>query len=618
VLEFGVKFISRQAFEGPLLVDGITLERSEDGLPRRNAIYSLHTNGAKIGRYEKFEVSFNLARTYVNPFDPDEVNVAGKFICPDGSTVSVPGFFYQGYVRRMEGGAEALVPTGQSQWRIRFAPMQLGTYHCYVEVDDGERIRSELDTFRCVPSSSRGFVRVSRTDPDYFEFDDGTYYFPIGHNIAAVHDVRARVMGVNIPAAEKTYAYDRFLSKMQANGENFGRVWMSPWSFGIEWTKAYDVHYRGLGRYNLYNAWRLDHVIEAARQHGVYLMLLFTAHGEIGYHEGDFRGNDPARLQGSPYWNNYGGPLESPVDLYSSPEAIKFYKRKARYIAARWGYATSIMAWEILNEPDLGFAQARDPMETGRRAAEFVRQVALHVREHDPARHLITSGMWQHGHPYAAPTLALEELDFFAGHIFASDLGAQVAADQRYIKAKFNKLLLVTEAGLTPFAQDPVHTQRAIHSALWTSYLLPLSGTACPWWWVLIDQKDLYGDFAALSAFAKGEDRRGKGYRTAAIQVADLGSGRALGARCLRNETRVFCWAFNAFSFSAQADWAQEKPAGAVITIPDVQDGRYSVEVWDTHEGTVMTSLQATAQGGAVAFELPPFTHDIACKVWRR
>ena len=619
VLEFGVKFISEEAYEGPLLVDSIALKRDEDALLRQNAIYNLRANRAEIGRYEKLEVSFNLARTYENPFDPEQVDVRGRFICPDGSTVSLPGFFYQGYLRRMEHGAEVLVPTGQSQWKIRFAPLQLGTYHYYVEVDDGERIRSELDTFRCVPSGSHGFVRISRTDPNYFEFDDGTFYFAIGQNIASVHDERARVMGVNLPAAEGTYAYDRFLSKMGANGETFGRVWMSPWSFGIEWTKAYDAHYRGLGRYNLCNAWRLDHVVESAREHGVYLMLLFTSHGELSaQHESDFKGSDPQQQQGSPYWDKYGGPIAVPTQIYSSPEALKLYKRKARYIAARWGYATSIMAWEVLNEADLGFGGAGDENVLGRQSAEFVRQVLLHVREHDPAHHMATSGMWQHTHPYAAPTLALNELDFFAGHIFNFDLGGQIAGDQRFIKERYNKVLLVTEAGLTPFAQDPVQTERAMHSALWTSYLLPLPGTACPWWWVLIDQRDLYGDFGGLAAFAKGEDRRGKGYVAATAQVKDLGSGRALAVRCLKNDTRAFCWVYNALSFSPQAYQTQETPAGATVTLSRMQDGAYAVEVWDTHRGAIVGALEAVAQGGTVTFELPAFAQDVACKVVRR
>jgi hypothetical protein len=273
------------------------------------------------------------------------------------------------------------------------------------------------------------------------------------------------------------------------------------------------------------------------------------------------------------------------------------------------------MAWEVLNEPDLGFARAKDAAAVGRKAAEFVRQVILHIRENDPARHLTTSGMLLHTAAHAEPTLALKEMDFFAAHIFSANLGSQLAADQRYLRDKFGKILLPTEAGLTPFAQDPDLTARDIHSGLWTSCMLPLPGTASPWWWVLIDRKDLYGDFAALAAFTKGEDRRGMNYRAAPADVRDLGGGRSLLARCLSSDTRAFCWVCNPIVFSQEAKWTEENPAGAAVTVPGLKDGTYTVQVWDTRRGLVMQTLEAESQDGRLTFEIPPFTQDVACKV---
>ena len=427
------------------------------------------------------------------------------------------------------------------------------------------------------------------------------------------------------PAEEGTFAYDRFLSRMGASGENFARVWMSPWNLGIEWTKAYDRHYEGLGRYNLYNAWRLDHVVEEAADNGVYLMLLFTGHGELGEVEQDFFGHDATQAQGSPYWDRYGGPLKTPLDLYGSPEGIKFYKRKVRYIAARWGYATSVMAWEILNEADLGFRRSRDPKGIAQRVAEFLRQVIAHLRENDPSRHLVTSSLLYTRDdpggrvpPYARYVLSLPELDFIASHTFSNELAAQLATDRRYMQEQFGKVMFVTEAGLTAFAQDPALTQRTMHATLWSSHMLPLPGTACPWWWVLIDRKDLYPEFAAVAAFARGEDRRGAGFRQAAAVVQDAGGKRQLQAWCLRNDTRAFCWVYSPTAFTQEAEWTAQASAGATVTITRMADGRYAVQVWDTTQGTVTATLDAACQDGQLAFTLPPFQRDVACKVIRQ
>lgn len=615
VREFGVKFIGRQPYGGRIYVSDVAARRDPGALPDENTIYNLRTNRSEVPRYGKFEASFNLARTYDNPFDPDQVDVQGRFIRPDGSAVSVPGFFYQGFLRRKADGLETLVPMGRSQWKVRFAPRQLGTYHWCVEVRDGETVRSTMASFRCVEGTGHGFVRVSRKDPDFLEFDDGEFFYPIGHNIAAVHDERAGALGVNLPAGEGTYAYDRFLKRMGDAGENFGRVWMTPWSFGIEWTKAYSVQYRGLGRYNLQNAWRLDHVVESARGNGVYLMLLFTSHGEIGDLESDFRGGKGGEAQGSPYWERCGGPLKSPLELYTNAEAQRYYLRKVRYICARWGYATSIMAWEVFNEADLAFFRMPDANQWGLRSARFLKRVLQYVAESDPAGHLRTSCFWQHGAEYARATLSLEEMDIFAGHIFDEQLSTRLATDRQFIEDQFGKILFVTEAGLTPFPDDVDYLARTIKRTLWTSYMVPMAGAACPWWWVVIDRRDLYPHFAALAAFAKGEDRRGQAYRQAPIQLADIGGKRRLTGHCLMNDRRAFCWAYDEASFAKQQRWLQDPPTGATVSLAGLATGPYRVEVWDTKAGRVMGTLGAACVDGRIVFELPPFSDDVACKV---
>ena len=623
VQEMGLKLSCQDRFNGSFYVDSIELVRKESALPAQNVIYNLRTSSDTVAPFDKLEVSFNLARTYSNPFDPEVVDVTGCFTGPDGKVVRVPGFFYQAYLRTMDRRAEKLVPMGRSQWKIRFAPRQAGEYQYYVEVDDGERIRSDTGRFRCVEAADSaggrkaGFVRISSTDPNYFEFDNGEFYYPIGHNVASVHDARATSLAVNVPASEGTYAYDRYLSRMAESGENLARVWMAPWSFEIEWTKAYDVHYQGLGRYNLQNAWRLDHVVEEARKKGIYLMLLISSHGEVGDYESDFWGHDAERMQGSPYWDRYGGPLSNPSEFYTSEEALRFYKNQIRYIVARWSYSTSIMAWEILSEPDLATFYA-DSAEFGRLGAEFVQRIATHVKSIDHADHLITSGCFRFRSPVAAPMLALEEVDFNTGHVFGGDLEEQLLADLEFMQRRFGKIFLATEVGLTPFAQDPDLAARTIHRILWASHMMPYAGAAATWWWVLIDRWDLYPHYRALSAFARGEDRRGKGYQPAPAHVGDALGRRTLQILALRNDARAFCWVYDPVGFSPRAGWQKREATGAVVRIPDFSSGQYTVEIWDTYRGEILDTAEVQALEGDLSFSLPPFQDDIAVKIRRQ
>ena len=632
VQELGIKFVSPRPYEGPLFLDKLELLRRPKARSEENAIYNLRSNREAVKKYEKFELSFNLARTYSNPFDPDVVRVSGHFIKPDGTEVRVPGFFYQGYLRRMEKGAEKLVPMGRSQWKIRFAPGQTGTYQYFVMAEGSEEtVRSDMGQFTCTGKGGAGYVRISKKHPDYFEFDDGSFYYPIGHNVAAVHDSRARTLQVNIPASEGTFAYDRILSRMSRAGENWTRIWMSPWSFEIEWTKAYDTHYRGLGRYNLENAWRLDHILRVAEASDLYAMLLFTAHGEIGDYESDFWGHDPKKLQGSPYWSRYGGPLSHPREWYTSEKALEIYKKKVRYIVARWGYSRAIMAWEILNEPDLASFYKKEGSPYPERAARFVRKVAEHIRETDFADHLITSGTFRYRQSYSWPVLELDVLDFNTGHVFQGNLEHRLLSDLRFMQGKFDKIFLPTEAGLTPFAQDPETTALAIHRTLWSSCMIPAAGAAAPWWWVLIDRRDLYFQFEALAAFVEGEDRRGAGYNAASGSVQDTSGERSLRISVLKNDRRAFCWIYQPTAFSSRSAWQSAPKAPAKVTIPNLKVGSYSIEIWDTYEGKVIKKLEAdsrptgTSSGestggkgeGILRFTTAPFARDVALKVRR-
>ncbi|MBS3761741.1 MAG: DUF5060 domain-containing protein [Planctomycetes bacterium] len=645
VRELGIKFVGQQPYEGPFYIDRIKLRRNPSALPQENAIYNLRVNSRKIKQFEKFELSFNLARTYSNPFDPQEVKVYGEFRHPIGRVDRMPAFFYQGYLRRMEKGAEELTPMGRSQWKIRFTPIYPGRYRYWVIVKDNYSgtLRTEAREFECLESDHPGFIKISSKDPFFFEYTNGDFYFPIGHNIAAVHDARARSLQVNIPASEGTYAYDRMLSKMSKAGENWGRIWMSPWSFEIEWTKAYNTHYRGLGQYNLVNAWRLDHVLRMAEENNIYILLLFTAHGEIGTYESDFIGHDKEHAQGSPYWSGrdgsridggyagddphpgYHGPIDHPRQIYTNKEALEKYKQRARYIVARWGYSPAIMAWEILNEADL--AKFYQNVRFGQRGARFVEKVARHIRRIDQGRHLITSGCFYYRQPWASPTLRLDILDFNTGHVFNGQLERRLVADVKYMQGTYNKIFLPTEAGLTPFAQDAETTSLAIHRTLWCSYMTPTAGTAAPWWWVLIDRRNLYPRFEALSKYARGEDRRGKGYESGTGWVEDEIEERELKIVVLNNEQKGFCWIYQPSAFSKYSVWQAAAAAPATASVRGLRPGSYRIEVWNTYEGKVIHKLSARSQTKRneegeeirfLRFKLPAFARDIACKIERK
>ena len=69
---------------------------------------------AQVARYETVEITFRMTGQWQNPFDPEEIRVDAVFTAPDGSQVTVPGFFfYQEYRRTVANGRESYQRVGE-------------------------------------------------------------------------------------------------------------------------------------------------------------------------------------------------------------------------------------------------------------------------------------------------------------------------------------------------------------------------------------------------------------------------------------------------------------------------------------------------------------------------
>ncbi|MFO7898246.1 MAG: DUF5060 domain-containing protein, partial [Planctomycetota bacterium] len=169
-----------QEYTGRICIDNVELWPDPKS-PRPLRVTDLTPNAKKVGQYEKFELSFKLARVFANPFDPKQADIWGHFISPDGRHVRVPAFFSEGYRRDLVGGVEKLTAVGGSCWKVRFAAAQTGTWTCYLEANGTELKKDDPITFKVVPSDGPGYVRRSRLDRHYFEFSTGEFFYPIGH-----------------------------------------------------------------------------------------------------------------------------------------------------------------------------------------------------------------------------------------------------------------------------------------------------------------------------------------------------------------------------------------------------------------------------------------------------
>jgi hypothetical protein len=208
-----------QAYSG-LKISGVTDNRSS------------YPHG-RIPKYDKFEITFtvdgSMAENFQLPYDASPppgvkpevgISVDAVFTDPGGEMHIQPAFYYQEFEDQVKSGREWFYPTGDFYWKVRFAPHQTGTWKYRLEVQDaGGTARSVEKRFSVVDSANRGFIRVSKNDSRYFEFDDGTYFPALGFNMNYDH------VSWENPVLDNEEQFRR----NSQNGVQLVRIWLSQW-----------------------------------------------------------------------------------------------------------------------------------------------------------------------------------------------------------------------------------------------------------------------------------------------------------------------------------------------------------------------------------------------------
>lgn len=603
--EFGFRFFCDQSWSGVVLIDNIRLSGAEPPLGRMDegrpgpgrGTLQVSANADTVKVYEKLELNFDLDHHYDNPFDPRVVDVLGHFRAEDGRRVSVPGFYYQDYRRTLTNeGYEKLIPVGAPCWKLRFSASQPGQYQYFVEVNDAwGQLRSRAATVTVLEDpDERGLVRISEQDPRFFEYENGQFYFPTGINMRDGGDHAERQKG--------TYDFDYFFDRFAEHGLDFVRTWMCGWWAGIEWSDEYHSRYDGMGRYSMYNAWRLDYAVELAEQLGINLEITLNSHGQFRRDKFD------AEWEYNPYSVKNGGFLASPAMFFTSERARQMIQRRNRYIVARWGYSPAIMAWDLVNEVDL--VEGYDRAEV----AAWHRDMARHLKSVDQHDRLITSHIclyWSYGTElWDVPEIQFIQADAYWKR--ENEVGMNECWESR---KHYEKPFLFIEYG-PQTASLPIPAaqwQRDFRVGMWVSNLIPSAAPAQFWYHREWDEYDLHRYQKGLLAYNAGEDRRGMKLKTVAATAT-----APVTVQAMSNGRQAYLYAYS-FEKMLEPKPSQAPEArrlrNIAVSIPDMQAGRYLVEYWDTIEGRVVTVHEATADGGALKLQLPEFAQDMAAKV---
>ena len=354
---------------------------------------------------------------------------------------------------------------------------------------------SESRSFKVAPSASHGFIRRS-PDSRYFQYGDGT---PIS------------LIGLNIAWAGKggTFDFDPWLAEAGKAGINFARIW-------LQWNSTLSIETKqsGSGRYDLVNAWRMDHVLDTARQSGV--RVLFCCDSPEPYQKEHYW---LGKLTGKPWTDQCphnianGGPLSTPEEFYTTEAGHELIRRRLRYIVARWGFDTNIMCWELWNE--LNCFPGWDKLVP--QIVDWHKEMIAEVRRLDPNRHLVSTSF---GNAFGEDAIwRVSELDFVQSHLYGfGRIGSAYPTITREMHGRYDRPHVVGEFGpkmaeLAPMPQtDP--TGLNIRNGIWSTMLGGGASSGLSWCWdFYIHKLPLYSVYTPLVRFCEGIDWPRAGFK---------------------------------------------------------------------------------------------------------
>ncbi|NRA38285.1 MAG: cellulase family glycosylhydrolase [Planctomycetes bacterium] len=334
----------------------------------------------------------------------------------------------------------------------------------------------------------RGFVERSKINQQLLSFRP----MPIDNKQAGRGKVFIPI-GLNIAWGTPPYRLEQqldYIQKFAKNGGNHIRLWMCSWSAGIESDQA--------DQYRLDHGALLDRLLTACRTHNIYVSLVLDNHHDL--------------VHGKKF--PYGATTVERITNFLQVPLSDQYKRRLRYIVARYGADQQIMNWELFNELDEALFDHAPPDKMGNLhqiCKQWVNASASFISSIDADQHLLSSSLsWSSWDD----VMAAEELDLVQVHSYIPEF--------RHLHQLQKDGILPLQAHisrLNGFARPYCFSELGYHGSnekndgneadpqglllrqqAWAGFLLGGYGSGMTWWWdTYIDTNKLWPIYQPLS-----------------------------------------------------------------------------------------------------------------------
>ena len=473
----------------------------------------------KIGVYKKIELGIHFPDTLTkqinsfvengegiyNPFDPNDINIYAEFEFFENNNWvkknKINGFYYQDFVRDIKTkNIDTWVWNKISTddfFRIRFSPSKVGKWRFRVKVlikNTPEVIMGEFE-FNCTESNNKGFVKIAN-DKKHFSLGK-MRYTPIGQNLPSPtcyfqKDEKGNVMndtlkcitcpcaGIegncaklrHLPMHPKTYmAYLEEITALKKTGANYFRMINYPYSFEIEYEK--------LGNYSgrMHCVWELDQVLEKAERFDLKINLnLFDATFFNAKESQVWNWNNSKENQEYCYKSQLK--LSKPLDFLTNQTAKTHFKNRLRYYVARYGYSTSILMLELMNEINTIFPDnPKEVYDWNQEMTKYIKEELQHENQ------LLTINYNQNGpnlekgdNTYSLNTIDVISQNVTLKNVLRSDLSLIVSNNMKY-----NKPFIFAAMNSTVSSPDFCKNDADWLINCWTGIFLETASTGINW-----------------------------------------------------------------------------------------------------------------------------------------
>lgn len=555
-----------------------------------------------IGLNEKFDIPIDIKATYRNPFDPAQVKVQAIIKTPGGKIEPVKAFFNQDFEAIQVGEEEEiLLPVPSDPWKLYYRPRTTGLHELEVIVQDTSGVATTgIKNFEVKNSEGRGFLRISESNPKYFEFDNGDSYFGLGPS--GWFRGSNFIFGGN-PRWVPLSMMKEWLQKKSANGSNF------------DYTASF--HFGRLlitgGFMDLHVAWKLEQMLRAMEELDIYWLF---------FHD-DIRRYSSYGFDNLPYAAANGGPATNLQSLYMQKATLDLQKSQLRYIISRMADSPSLWIWNCGDEVQPGDKFSKNMVNA------WIKELHSYIRQQDIYEHLHAIGESESVHN--GGDLIVQEGWYYSDnpkkHLKeCMSVKLDAVGYNQCLLEPFRTLpypVISPEGGICEWngrlylsgEKYDYKEMISYHQHLWISLFMQMAAGGTEWLCNVVDRDNQLYHTKAISNYLE-DIPLSKHIWTTTVQ--DLPDNNA-HAYFMKSDLGTLSWLRNKSYTWHEAGYLKKSVKvlnDFHVEIPVCQNGKYRVEYWNTRKGEIEKVDHIEARTNVLDVAIRGLEDDIALKAF--